>query len=133
MDYKILENYIKSPLKIYDGCEPKHIFFNLKNEDGKILIKIDLWNFWDDSFGQIIIRDKFELKKINAILNIPIKKNFISEGDEVIALDIYENNMFVPVDFMKCKKAENYIVSFILNEKSPSRYQCYILAVLKKI
>ena len=130
MDYRILENFLNSPLKIYDGCEPKHIYYNLKNEQGNTISKIDLWNFWEETSELITINDKSELNNINTKLNMTVKTDFMSEGDEVIVFDIYQKGNSVPVVFIKLKKHEDYIISFILNEKSPSRYQCFILAVI---
>jgi len=133
LNYKILENYTESPLKIYDGCEPNHIFFKLKNEKGKIVSRIDLWNFWEASSGMTIIDNISDLQKINAILNLPVKKNSNFEGDEVIVFDLYKNNRLVPVAFITCKSANGIVISFILDEKPPSRYQCHILAVLASL
>ena len=130
MKYKIIENYIDNPKKIYDGGEPKHIYFDLKNKRGERIEKIDFWAFWEKSSECIIVDDKVELKEINKILNLPVVNNFIVQNDNVIALDLYNNGMFIPVEFVKCKN--NYIISFILDEVSPSRYQCYIIAVLKE-
>lgn len=132
MALKIIEDHIKFPLKIYDGCEPKHIFYKVKNNNGRIACKMDLWNLWnEENIDELIIEDKNELESINSLLNFPIEKNFLIEGEERIVYNIDGSDIPIPVDFVRCKENKEYIISYVLHEKSPSRYQCYILAVIE--
>jgi hypothetical protein len=132
MALKIIENYINSPLKIYDGCEPKHIIYKVKNDKGRIECKMDLWNLWNvENIDEIIIVDKNELELINSLLKLPIKKNFLEDGDERIVYNIDGGDIPIPVEFVRCNENKNYLISYVLHEKSPSRYQCFILAVME--
>jgi len=132
MALKIIENYINSPLKIYDGCEPKHIIYKVKNDKGRIVCKMDLWNLWNvENIDEIIILDKNELELINSLLKLPIKKNFLVDGDDKIVCNIGGSDIPIPVEFVRCKENKSYLISYVLHEKSPSRYQCYILAVME--
>jgi hypothetical protein len=132
MALKIIEDHTNSPIKIYDGCEPKHIFCTVKDDKGRIVCKMDLWNLWnDENADELIIEDKNELELINSLLNLPIKKDFLIDGEERIVYNIDGSDIPIPVDFVRCKENKDYIISYVLHEKSPSRYQCYILAVME--
>ena len=131
--YKIIENYIKKPKKIYDGCEPKRIMYTIRDDTkrrGKIIGKVDLWGSYNSDDTEII--EGKELKEINKILQLPVEKDYLEKGDEVIAIDLYNDGFPISVEFIRHKDFPDYIIVFIINEKSPSRYQCYIIAVLKE-
>lgn len=132
MILEIIENYTKCPKIIYDGCEPKHIIYKIKNSKGKIECKFDIWNLWkDEKVDELIISNKNELELIYSILEFPKKKNYLSNGDERIVYKFDDYDFPISVEFVRCKENRSYIISYILNEKSPSRYQCFILAILK--
>lgn len=127
MKYIIIEDYLKEPLKIYDGGEPRRIIFNIRAGMKKSFCKIDLWNAISN-WG-LRIENKSELDEINKALKLP-KSKFMDE--EIIVTRIIEKNEESVLRFSWCSEKKEYVVVYSLFEKNPSRYQCYVLAVLKK-
>jgi hypothetical protein len=121
MKFKIINDYRSSPQLVYDGSEPKAINYKIKDKKGKVLCKVDLWAKLNDSFEEKIPKEDFD--EIDKILKFPRKK--ILRYKEIFS----HLDGFWPVDLVKC---ENFIIYFSLSEVSPSRYQAYVLAVLKK-
>jgi hypothetical protein len=128
MNYRTIENYLNSPLKIYDGCEAHKILYKVKNKEGKIVCKIDLWNAYENDC--LRIDKESELDEINSVLGLPKKKSFTT-GKRVIMTDKLDGEDTL-VDFTRCGKDFEYIIAYTLFEKQPSRYQCYVLAVLQR-
>ncbi len=128
MNYKIILNCLNSPLKIYDGCEANKIIYKVKNKEGKIVCKIDLWNAYEND--DLRIDDKSELDEINRALRLPKKISFTT-GEKVIMTDKIDGEDTL-VDFSRCGKDFEYIIAYTLFEREPSRYQCYVLAVLQR-
>jgi hypothetical protein len=122
MKIKLLESYLKAPLCIYDGAEPKEIPYSFVIDDSGI--KLDLWstanNYWDNPLPTD------ELMVLNDLLNFPCKysmkqREFVSHVEDG------------PIYFGKLSDShlkKEIFVYFSLFEKQPSRYQCYVLAVL---
>ena len=129
MNYRIIENYLNSPLKIYDGCEANKILYKVKNKEGKIVCKIDLWNAYENDC--LRIDEESELDTINSSLRLPKKESFTT-GKRVIMTDKIDGEDTL-VDFTRCEKSFDYIIAYALFEKQPSRYQCFVLAVLQAI
>lgn len=133
MKLKIIKNFIKSPLKIYDGFEPSQIIFRGKSIDDKLSFKIDIWNL-SRSYKKLFEINKKELRIISKLLNLPINDDFYGDGscEERMIFRFPDKGIELPVSLIRFKsKDKEYIVAFILSEMSPLRYQCYILALIQ--
>jgi len=128
MEYLILENYIETPIKIYEGSEPKRIIYKIKNKKGRVECEIDLWSVYENNKYKIIEKEKKE--EINKILKIPIKKSITINEEEIMTDKIDEEDTLL--EFVGCGKYFEYIVVYTLYEDQPMVYKCYIIAVLKE-
>lgn len=127
MNYILVHDYTKSPLLIYDYCATKNVPYKITDASGRFLCKMNLWQKMDEE-----ITDTNEIYAINSVLGLP-KKRVLDEEKIVV----YINNESSRLYFASCRNPKTpdgqIIVCYSLFEKQPSRYQCYVIAVLKAI
>jgi hypothetical protein len=119
MKYISVKNYIGNPLLVYVGGGPKKIIFKPRYD-----CKLDLWGganrTWEKSVGSEVINDICE------IIGVP-KKMLLDINKEEYVSPIEDG----PLYFLPYKDDE-YVICFSLFEKQPARYQCYVLAIMKR-
>jgi hypothetical protein len=124
LKYELIEDNSASPSLVYDGGEPKRIMYEFTGP-GNTKCVFDLWADADSSIKESLPED--QLKEIEALLMFPRKT--LLEKEEMVA-PIEDG----PVYFARAKDMQKCpILVFTLFEKQPSRYQCYILAVLRQL
>ncbi len=120
MKYIIRDNYLKSPLLVYDGPEPRKIAFRIKPQN----VVFDLWRDAGYSYRQRISGE--QIQEINSLLKLPITL-FLDEMKPTV----YYQDSRVEAYFTIDKEWRKYVVCYTLDEVSPMHYRCYILAVLE--
>lgn len=125
MEYELIENNAASSLLVYDGGEPTKIIYEVKGP-GNTKCVFDLWASADCSLKESL--PEGELEQIENLLMFP---RMTLLGQEEIVAPIEDG----PVYFARAKGGEEcpILVCFTLFEKQPSRYQCYVLAVLSEV
>ncbi len=126
MTFKLLLDKIHNPILVYDGCEPKRIIYKLKDKRGKNVCAIDLWANATRSWRKSL--SKADIIALDEMLRFPRKR--LVEEDEIVA-HIKDG----PVYLARCldrKGQYEFFVYFTLFELQPSRYQCFVLAVIQK-
>lgn len=129
MKFEFVQNYIKSPLLVYDGCEPKKIIFKIKDKNGKLIDKLDLWECSEYHWQEEITTEEFE--ELNRLLRFP--KERLLDEEEIVSHIKHGSGLFsLPAYIAKAGEGK-FSVYFTLAETQPARYQCYVLAVLQTI
>ena len=127
MKYEIVLNYINHPLLVYDGSETNKIIYRPEKGKEYKQCSFDLWKsaqgYWKESMSEE------EFKQLDQMFKFPRK---ISLGEELVFSHVKDGPVLIArnqIDQATC----NFIVYYTLFEKQPSRYQCFVFAVLKII
>ena len=118
MNLIIIENFIKAPKKIFDFFPPAaHLYYSLKNK-----VKFDLWQSNEDPSQRI--PDDSEISEISNLLKL---RREISLDKPEPYLRIGQKKFFT-----RFLGKKDYFIAYVLDEVSPARYQCYIIAILQR-
>lgn len=119
MSLKVIYDRTKSPEKIYDGFAPAEIIFTFQS-----VTSLDLWKG-----ASVDSRNKISPSEIDKYSDaIKLQKKIILEKPEPIVIISAKET---PVYFLK-EDGSKYIVCYTLDEISPARYQCHLVAVLRE-
>lgn len=130
MEYELIENYVDNPLMIYDGCEAKEIIYKVKDKNGTLICKLDLWKNANSKWLKIIPSD--ELAMLDEILKFPRMLLMDGEKERIVSHVKDSSEFFFWPAYLVKACEDKFIVYFTLAESQPARYQCYVLAVLKR-
>ncbi len=127
MKYEVIQNYINAPLLVYDGGEPKKIVYKLDKETKNKHCLFDLWKSAQVHWKKTMSEDEFH--QLDQMLKFP-RRNL--PGEEQIFSHVKEGPVLLAHSSGDQATCE-FMVYYTLFEKQPSRYQCFVLAVIKNI